>query len=135
MSTKHTPEPWQIKGINSIIIMDERDYPICLLNYETGLLIENAFENSKRIVSCVNAMAGIENPQKLRETWEAVKHLELDQAQKYKEQRDTLLEAYKLLLPSMYSGMLTTDQVKILEAAEKIWEEIEQNGNNLTNES
>lgn len=127
MSTKHISEPWSIAKDNGIVIESvSNDEDVCMCWSKADAM---------RIVSCVNAMADIENPQKLRETWEAVKHLELDQAIKYKEQRNALLEAYKLLLPSMYSGMLTTDQVKTLEAAEKIWEEIEQNGNNLTNES
>ena len=134
MSTKHTPEPWQIKGINSIIILDERDYPICLLNYEDGLLIDNAFENSKRIVSCVNAMAGIEDPQKLREAWEAVKLLELDQAQKYKEQRNTLLKAFNILFFAQKEIDLTFSEMNILKAAQKVNEEIEQNENSSTDE-
>lgn len=47
--------------------------------------------NAARIVACVNAMAGIENPEKFRETWEAIKHLELDAYQQLKEKFDSLI--------------------------------------------
>lgn len=49
--------------------------------------------NAKRIVACVNALEGIEDPQKHRETWEAIKQLELDAYHSLKERYDQLLEA------------------------------------------
>src|SRR5574343_85909 len=46
---------------------------------------------SRRIVSCVNAMEGIEDPIKMRETWDIVKQLELDAYKKVREENDHLL--------------------------------------------
>lgn len=43
------------------------------------------FSDALRIVDCVNAMEGIQNPKKFRENWEAVKHLELDKYHNLKE--------------------------------------------------
>lgn len=144
MSTKHTPEPWFVKYVRcgldpfvaanpyeghryfnvstTIEILSDEDYP-------------TKEADAERIVACVNAMAGIENPQKLRESWEAVKHLELDHAQKYKEQRNALLKAFHILFFADNEIELTFAEMKTLKEAQKISEEIEQNGNNLTNES
>lgn len=43
------------------------------------------FSDALRIVNCVNAMDGITNPSNLRETWDAIQHLELDKYQNLKE--------------------------------------------------
>ncbi len=52
--------------------------------------------NAARIVACVNAFEGIEDPIKMREIWDIVKHLELDAYHKMKEQRDQLLSALEM---------------------------------------
>lgn len=70
MSTKHTPEPWHVA--NNVAVKNAELKTICVLN------IHNREANAQRIVECVNAMAGIEDPKKLRETWEICKDLELD---------------------------------------------------------
>lgn len=43
-----------------------------------GNFKESVRERVERTVECVNAMEGIEDPKKLRETYEACKELELD---------------------------------------------------------
>lgn len=53
---------------------------------------EQSKANVLRIRDCWNAMEGIDDPIKMRETWEAIKTLELDAYFKMKEQRDELLE-------------------------------------------
>jgi hypothetical protein len=58
---------------------------------------ETGKANAERIVSCVNAMAGIEDPQKLRDTWDAIKHLELDAYQKCAEQLEAALKEIEQL--------------------------------------
>lgn len=49
-----------------------------------GHFKESVRERVERVVQCVNAMYGIEDPKKLRETYEACKELELDKYQKLK---------------------------------------------------
>lgn len=66
---KHTKEPWKIS--------DDSDYPEATIMTDQKLIADaNIFgagsskktnmTNAKRIVECVNACAGIENPQDLR---------------------------------------------------------------------
>lgn len=98
MSTKHTPGPWEIIDDSSFICKKESDshvFPkiICRFFDSYEEQYKNTEANAARIVACVNAMDGIDDPQKLRQAWEICKQLELDQAQKYKEQRDELLFA------------------------------------------
>lgn len=50
---------------------------------------------AERIVSCVNAMDGIEDPKKLREAWEVCKDLELDSYHKLKAEHDKLFSSFK----------------------------------------
>jgi hypothetical protein len=47
---------------------------------------------TERITACLNAMNGIEDPQKLRDTWDAIKHLELDAHQKCNSRLNAVLE-------------------------------------------
>jgi hypothetical protein len=74
---KHTTEPWVLEErelqMNMVFVMSEttKAQITALLNSRIGR------KDAKRIIECVNAMAGIESPQKLREAWDAVKHLKL----------------------------------------------------------
>lgn len=110
MNKKHTPGPWAWQkfgnhfqltaqhGLREIIIgslaveMPMESYPA--MN-ENGILkpINPEHPNAKRIVDCVNALEGIENPKTMRDTWELCKELELDAYYKMKEERDQLLKA------------------------------------------
>lgn len=76
--SKHTPEPWVIGSSNSI--------------WANGLVQAQAMSNANaaRIVACVNALEGIDNPASFVEV---VKKLELDAYEKMKAQRDELLAA------------------------------------------
>jgi hypothetical protein len=80
---KHTPEPWK-RGLDDISIVGSENYPIVRISYFREYHEQD--KNLNRIISCVNAMAGIEDPQKFRDTWEAIKHLELDAYQEAQEQ-------------------------------------------------
>lgn len=68
MSTTHTPEPW-ICDLASEFIMDG-DQPwseaICQFFNEQEGPFENKDANAARIVACVNAMAGVEDPERFR---------------------------------------------------------------------
>lgn len=86
---KHTKEPWRIS--------DDPDYPeAVILTDETIIADANIFgansskkknmANAKRIVECVNACAGIENPLDLRR-----------QRDELREALETLLNACKAL--------------------------------------
>ena len=81
MSAAHTPEPWEIgiveegtdKNIDGLVIWNpvHSELPngkyqmVCLLS-PMQKLNEKDQANAQRIIECVNAMAGIESPQKLR---------------------------------------------------------------------
>lgn len=52
---------------------------------------------ARRIVSCVNALEGIEDPIKMRETWDVVKELELDAYHKFKEHHESMKDKLKAL--------------------------------------
>lgn len=63
---KHTPEPWRINkhSETSVEIADGRTTATCggySNNTNPNVHLENA-ANAARIVSCINALAGIENP-------------------------------------------------------------------------
>jgi hypothetical protein len=59
MNTKHTPEPWSLESYGATLIT-KNGYDIALTNsgkFKTG----NAQQDAARIVTCVNACAGL-NP-------------------------------------------------------------------------
>jgi hypothetical protein len=55
----HTPEPWEVSGLS--IVTDE--YCIAVIEDDGGYEAPDRDENGKRIVACVNAFAGIRDPQ------------------------------------------------------------------------
>lgn len=88
---KHTPEPWTYDHKSRAIGNDEL--------YETVTFLRVCSEaNAERIVECVNAMKGIDNPQKLRETWDAIQYLELDAYHNMKAQGDEMLECLEYFM-------------------------------------
>jgi hypothetical protein len=93
-NTKHTPEPWAH--------VPHQSNDIALIQTSNGWHIGelwtldkeiNSAANAGRIVTCVNAMEGIDDPKKLRETWDAIKHLELDAYHKAHEIIQQLIKA------------------------------------------
>lgn len=78
MNKEITSAPWSVlsqktdKG-QSILTTDCRTRSYRYIGYI------NDRADADRIVSCVNSMAGIEDTQKHRDTWEAVKMLRLDE--------------------------------------------------------
>jgi hypothetical protein len=77
----HAPEPWSLeKG---------------LITGADGLLLTSRMDaNAARIIDCVNAMEGIDDPSNLRATWDAIKELELD---KYIELKKVIVDVIKLI--------------------------------------
>lgn len=71
METTHTPEPWKLGRAGSVISESKDGLEIIgatgeeAINYYGGNLIAESISqaNAARIVACVNACAGIENPQ------------------------------------------------------------------------
>ncbi len=59
---------------------------------------------AQRIVECVNAMEGIESPQKHRETWDAIQHLELDACEKYKVQISKIESLISVFMQNLASN-------------------------------
>jgi hypothetical protein len=94
--SNHTPEPWIVfkNWIGETHVTTGKATAIAIM----GDFRPNKRENADRIVTCVNAMQGIEDPAKLRQTWEAVKHLELDAYHNCKAERDQLLEVLKEII-------------------------------------
>lgn len=92
---KHTPEPWvsieNVNGFNVSIQGQGQSIAECWSLMGSRFISANA----TRIVECVNAMTGIESPLKLRETWDAVKHLELDAYHKAAERIEKLEAALR----------------------------------------
>lgn len=92
---EHSPTPWAMNENSTIyseVIDDVYGYQIAICDHpETDFPNEVVKANSKRIVECVNAMEGIEDPKKMRETWEVVKDLELDAYHKLKQEHDDLI--------------------------------------------
>lgn len=84
--TNHTPEPWKAKENN---ILSVTGIFIGKMHSAATSLVEDRF-NAQRIVECVNAMAGIEDPNKLRQTFEKVRYLKLDAYPEMKAERDQL---------------------------------------------
>lgn len=84
----HTPEPWTYNGLVDPIYVQKCQLVLSASTRNAaniakiipciGMTANEVEANAKRIVSCVNALAGIEDPKKFRDTWEGIKHLELD---------------------------------------------------------
>lgn len=101
MSTTHTPAPWRIRT----------DLPQPVIASESGQYVVAipSEVNASRIVACVNAMDGIEDPSNLRATWDEIQHLELD---KYK----NLKEAVQSLIQGIDNGLHIKSDSIIIEA-------------------
>lgn len=63
---KHTPEPWKIQttDFGYTTIFDDEGLTICSTS--------TRLPDFERIVECVNAMEGVDDPKDLRETYEAL---------------------------------------------------------------
>lgn len=103
---KYTPAPWSLGKfqstiINTTVLDSDTEEAV----YYGGLLIAESMrtKDALRAIACVNAMDGIEDPQKLRDTWEAIKHLELDAFNKMKSERDMLYAALEEAWPTIKS--------------------------------
>jgi hypothetical protein len=86
-----------------VVAIKQRDYEkfehwwnLIKSSYSKPVLTLSKFGESKitteRIAACLNAMNGIEDPQNLRDTWDAIKHLELDAHQKCNSRLNAALE-------------------------------------------
>jgi len=71
---KHTPEPWEVVAMRglAVCVVQESDH---------GVLIaldgqENSMNDMKRIVACVNAMRGIDDPAAFMRAVQNVKKLD-----------------------------------------------------------
>jgi hypothetical protein len=95
----HTPGPWHVANVPDITGPNAGSYEIFNKPYGLGVVAHADSEaDAKRIVACVNAMEGIDDPSNLRATWDAIKELELD---KYK----NLKEAVQSLIQGIDNGM------------------------------
>lgn len=61
----HTPEPWHVANVPDSMGRHAGRYEIFNKPYQLGIVAHaDSKEDSDRIVSCVNAMKGIEDPAK-----------------------------------------------------------------------
>jgi len=70
---KHVPEPWELSPSGQFVRKDTKGdghLIICEVNRNWHTSKETQIANAQRIVACVNAMEGIENPQLLRKYWD-----------------------------------------------------------------
>lgn len=106
MSNTHTPEPWSfIECEDYVFEIDGQNGNICEVR-STNMTNDFDEANAKRIVECVNAMAGIENPV---EFMEVVKKLELDAYHKMKAERDEIYVAVAVARNMMLKTGITVD--------------------------
>lgn len=64
-STAHTPEPWSIRpsgNANEITILDATGHWLMHFLHNGEPHAETQKANARRIVACVNELAGVENP-------------------------------------------------------------------------
>ncbi|HWT40360.1 MAG TPA: hypothetical protein VN081_03800 [Dongiaceae bacterium] len=95
--TNHTPEPWKVKTnklANVVSIQDATGAYIA----GTGNALENSekLANAARIVQCVNACAGIENPEALPDVIRELRNL-LSYGQSKDSQDATIVRAFNAL--------------------------------------
>lgn len=102
---KHTPGLWSIRksdlNIQFDIIADGKEVASTVTSETTD---EENLANAQRIIDCVNAMDGLEFPHLYRETWDLMKHLQIDAYPKVKAKHDKLLEALKFCQSVIKSG-------------------------------
>ena len=70
---KHIPGPWELSPSGQFIRKDTKGdghLVICEVNRNWHMRKETQIANALRIVECVNAMEGIENPKELRYFWD-----------------------------------------------------------------
>lgn len=118
-NTKHTPEPWYVDNQTAFPEIVGSDAHVSEI-WSTG---DNELDqaNASRIVACVNAMAGIENPKKFRETWEAIKHLELDAYYKAEEKISKLEKTLEYKDKQLETILKVTDlQLEKIKAIETL---------------
>jgi hypothetical protein len=113
MNTKYTPEPWEwSKSEFNGPVIDRLLQDECGIYPPLGeagpVAIASGEANAARIVACVNAMAGIDDP----EQWVAMAKTHIDaseyqsaQNRRLQEERDELLAALKELVLDRYAGI------------------------------
>lgn len=92
---KHTQEPWRANDAQADIDGPNGEpVAVCYCNDESG---DDAKENARRIVACVNACAGI--PTDMLERFNAIV-VAMYEVSKIEKQRDTLLAALEKFVDS-----------------------------------
>ena len=81
----YTPTPWRFEKNHSF-----QDFRIFYGNEMIGVVFTEA--DAIRIIECVSAMEGIDDPKTHKAMWEAVKQLKLDAYYKTKQRLDNALE-------------------------------------------
>jgi hypothetical protein len=85
----HTQGRWKVTRAQGMPVIATESNPFIYFVSVADWQETQEYEaNAYRIVACVNAFDGIEDPQKMRDTWEAIKHLELDAYDKTKQELD-----------------------------------------------
>lgn len=114
METKHTPEPWKIGKDDSKHLWSDHTHLGMMFGHSTKLETDEA--NAKRIVECVNACSGMENPTKnfqeltseLNRWRHKFSNTQLEKLQELKQQRDDLIAVLTNIEAILESGSTIT---------------------------
>lgn len=116
---KHTPTPWSLAHktdgtpvITKITGNTLQVVACCDLHKSVDL------RNANRIIQCVNALEGFEDPIKMRETWDVVKELELDSFHKLKQEHDQFIELVRAMRDNQKEYFRNRTRESLLQSKE-----------------
>lgn len=113
--SKHTPTPWNCDTAEIGTFVRFEGLILAKMRELEGI---DHKANAARIVACVNAMAGIEDPQMLRDDWEATKHLNLNAYKEVSQERDELRKQCEQLKEEVIRWIQVRDSLR--EQLEKL---------------
>lgn len=89
----HTPEPWEIRG-NRLFVPDTYKSIATVEVQKIGYGVEDVEgkANASRIVACVNAMAGITDPQAFRDSVDKLTELTKEAAEMIRQREERIKE-------------------------------------------
>ena len=103
MESKHTPTPWKLGRTGAVVSESIEGIEMRgamgkeAVKYYGGNLIGESISqaNAKRIVECVNALEGIDEPMKFMKHYKAIEYMEIDK--KYHNLKDVVQDVIRLI--------------------------------------
>jgi hypothetical protein len=129
MNIKHTPEPWRLGKVGTVVADSSEGITIdgakldLAIHYFGGYLVGESIStnNANRIVACVNAMEGIEDPQKFVDDRGMVSKAAIE----LHAEREQLLETIRKA-ESLLSGIQSGHSQNTLKAMVELQEALKQ---------